>query len=234
MSDKKEVGLYHINVLSIFLIRAVLWIPAKIFVFGFLRMSVYGKENLKELKTGRVLFAANHVSEIDPFAFQYTLSFFCKFVPLYFVSLSKKYYSFSKYKFRSFIYGGLFFRLMGAYPVYKGLHDFEKAFVNHIKILQKNHSILIFPEGKMIRDGIGKAKPGIIFLAKRTNAKIVPIKIEGVEGLTFLDIIFMRKKITIKFGSPVESDVFTGKNEKLTTEEMTKWSEFIMHKVRSL
>ncbi len=233
--NKKETKIYHINIVSIFIIRFILWFPALLFVHFLLRMKVEGKKNLGKTKSGKVIFAANHSSEIDPYAFQYTLSFFSRFVPLYFVSLSKKYYPYKKFKIRSYIYGGLFFRLMGAYPVYKGLHDFKKAFCNHIEILNRGHSILMFPEGKMVTTGEGDPKPGIIFLAKETNAEIVPVKIEGTSNLKFTDIIFMRKRIIIKFGNPIDSDVFTGADTNtLSLGEMKMWAEFIMKKIVDL
>lgn len=222
----------HIYKFPVLIIRGILWFPALVLVRFLLKMEVKGKEYLENIPNGRVIFAANHCSEIDPYAFQYALTFPSKFVPLYFVSLTKKYYSFDKFGFRSFLYGGLFFRLMGAYPVYKGLHNFEKAFQHHIKILEMNHSILMFPEGRKHDAVIGEAKPGIIYLAKRTNSIIVPVKIEGTAKLDFLTILLRRRKITITFCKPIEQSVFIGKENTLSLDELKKYANDIMNEIK--
>ncbi len=232
----REIKNYRIHVVSIFIIRAILWLPAQILLYFLLNMKVFGKENIENLRSGRVIFAANHFGELDPFAFQYTLSFFSKFVPLYFVSLQKNFYTFNKYKLRSFIYGGLFFRMMGAYPVYKGVGDFEKSLKHHIEILLKNHSVLMFPEGSIRKkkDVEIKAKPGIIYLAKRTNSVIVPVSIKGTGELTLKKIFLRKANVSITFGMPIYPDEFTGCAEKLTRDEMVSLSKQVMSKIESL
>ncbi|HCC05659.1 TPA: hypothetical protein DEP58_05180 [Patescibacteria group bacterium] len=224
----------HIFVIPVLIIRGILWFPALFLVHFFLRMEVKGKENLKDIPNGRVLFAANHSSEIDPYAFQYSLSFPSKFVPLYFVSLTTKYYPVAKFGLRSFIYGGLFFRLMGAYPVYKGLHDYESAFVNHIKILEKNHSVLIFPEGGMQKGQIGEARPGFIYLAKRTKATIVPVRILGTSNLNLKSIFSFQRKITIIFGKPISHTELLGEKEELSENELVKHAQTVMAIIKNL
>lgn len=225
----------HIFVFPIFLIRAILWIPAVILLHYFLRMEVRGKGNLSSVPNGRVIFAANHCSELDPYAFQYALSFPSKFIPLYFVSLTKKYYSFKKFGIRSVYYGGLFFRLMGAYPVYKGLNNYEKAFTHHISILEKNHPVLIFPEGGMKkRAEIGEAKPGFIYLAKKTNAIIVPVKIEGTHDLDFKMVFSRQRKMKITFGKPMHHSELPGNCNQIIEEELFFGAQKIMQLIKQL
>ena len=235
---KEEKELYKnpmfIFEIPVLIIRGILWFPALFLVHFFLRMEVKGKENLRDIPNGRVLFAANHSSEIDPYAFQYSLSFPSKFVPLYFVSLTAKHYPVSKFGFRSFIYGGLFFQLMGAYPVYKGLRDYETAFVNHIRILEKNHSVLILPEGGMQKGQIGEARPGFIYLAKRTKAIIVPVRIAGTSNLNLKSIFSFQRKITIIFGKPISHTELRGEMEELSEYELKMYAQEIMKNVRNL
>jgi 1-acyl-sn-glycerol-3-phosphate acyltransferase len=216
---KKENTNYEVenNVIiykyAVLFIRAILWIPALILTCFFLRLEVKGKENLKIVTTGRVIFAANHCSDLDPFVFQYALSFPSRFLPLYFVSLTKEHYTFRRFSFRSFFYGGILFKLMGAYPVYKGLNDYEKAFRNHIKILEMNHSLLMFPEGKkqdvQRQDGkIGNAKRGIILLAKKTQSIIIPVKIKGTSAVDCKSIFLRKRKVEVIFGKPINYNSF--------------------------
>ncbi len=224
----------HIYVLSIYVVRIILWIPALVLCKFFLRMEVRGKDNLKKISGSSVIFAANHVCDIDSFAFQYIFSFFSKFIPLYFVSLPKSYYSFKKYGIRSFFYGGLFFKLMGAYPVCKGVNNFEKALRVHIKILENRHSLLMFPEGRKNGDSVGVAHPGVIFLAKKTNAVVVPVKITGISCLDVKSIIFRKEKLIVTFGSPIEYNHFKGVNKALTVTEQREWANFVMREINNL
>ena len=225
---------YHIFVFTIYIVRLLMWLPVTFLVKFLIRMDVEGRDNLKDIPNGRVIFAGNHYSEVDPQAFQYALRFPSKFLPIYFVSLPKDYYTFKEYGLRSFFYGGIFFRLMGAYPVYKGLKDFDKAFYYHKRILDKNLSILIFPEGRRRRGKEPKAKPGVVYLAKKTDALVVPVKFEGVDNLTTSKILLRKSRVKITFGKPIHSGTFVGKNKDLTLDEMKYWSGEIMKIVDSL
>ncbi len=228
LKEKEDIGPRHIFVFPIYVIRIIVYPFAWLLLYFFLRMEVSGKENLQSIDDGRVIFAANHNSELDPFAFQYSLSFFSKFVPLYFVSLTKKYYPYEKYGIRSYFYGGLFFRLMGAYPVYKGLNNFECAFQHHINILEKSHTVLIFPEGVKGNGTIGRAKPGVIYLAKRTNSLIVPVKIEGTAKLTIWEILLRKRKLKISFGKQITPDSFPVSTKKFTVDELQNSADLLM------
>jgi len=225
----------HIFVFSVLVIRFILWFPAQFLLRFLLRMEVVGRKNIENVSNGRVIFVANHSNEMDPYAFQYALPFFSKFVPLYFVSLPSKYYPSTQYGLRSLLYGGLFFRLMGAYPVYKGLNDFGKALMNHFAILEKNHPVLIFPEGAMNKDGdIGPARPGFIYLAKKTHATIVPVRIEGTAGLSPKAVFSRKRKIKITFGEPIGCEELKGGSEMLAEEEMWHLADDVMKKVKVL
>lgn len=234
VSKIKKIEDFHIFVYTIYIVRLLMWIPIAGLIKFFLRMKVEGTENLNGLPTGRVIFAGDHYGEIDPQAFQFAFKFPSKFLPIYFVSLPKYFYTFKEYNVRSFCYGGLFFRLMGAYPVYKGLNNYEKAFTHHIKILEKNYPILIFPESRRRKGKEAQVKPGIIYLAKRTNAVVVPVKFKNTNNITFKDVLLRRRKIKIIFGRPIESSKFTSKENKINVDEMKYWATEVMKKVDAL
>ena len=78
-------------------------------------------------------------------------------------------------------------------------------------LLEKNWSIVIYPEGTRSRTGdIARFKPGLAVVAKRSNCPVIPICVKG--GLTVLpEAMYIPKhgKISISFGKPlyfVESD----------------------------
>jgi len=197
--------LLHIFALSPALFHIVFWPVMRPLFWFFLRMEVRYTEKLLATEGKRVIFAVSHRNETDPVVLQYALPFWTRFLPIYFVSLSKEWYPFKKFGIRSLFYGGLVFKLMGAYPVYRGLRNFEVALQHHIDILEKNHSVVIFPEGRVSEDGtIGEAKPGYIFLAKRTQTPIVPVKIDGTFKLGFWSFLTRKHKVVVTFGDPID------------------------------
>ena len=52
-----------------------------------------------------------------------------------------------------YAYGGLVFKIFGAYPATVGIKDYEKMLMHHINILCRGHSVCIFPEGGLSKNG---------------------------------------------------------------------------------
>lgn len=228
-ATQEKIKSLHIHVLSIYVLRPLLFPLFYPFLRFFLHMEVYGLEKLEAVKGKKTIFAINHNSEVDPIVFQFSLPFFSRFIPLYFVSLSKKYYPFRDYGIRSLIYGGLLFRLMGAYPIYKRMHDFEKALYHHLQILSKGYSVCIFPEGKKSLDGtIGKAKPGYIYLASKTKTPIFPVRIEGTFRLSFKDFLSRKRRVKVFFGDVVMPDKLPDVQGSTSRKELEEKAEEVM------
>jgi 1-acyl-sn-glycerol-3-phosphate acyltransferase len=200
------------------------WIPEigqriTIFLTGplcrvFLRKKVIGRENIKDIKPG-VIFAMNHLSEWDPFAFADTFSLFSKMRPIYFISLESRYYRDHK-TIRSWFYGGNFFRFMGAFPVILGIKNYEQSLAFHIQMLKKGKNVLIFPEGGRSKDGkLQQAKGGVIALAKATNAPVIPVGISDVFRVTPKEFFLRKRHVTIHFGKPIYPKELFVEHEKL-------------------
>ena len=177
------------------------WGPLRFLMKIFCSLEIKGSENVENVK-GNMIIASNHISELDPMLIVSCLPFFSKHIPLYFVSLLKKEYPNG---WRKLLYGGDFFRLMGAYPAYLGLKNYRESLKHHLKLISEGKNIVIFPMGKMhFEDGTGKAKGGAIFLAKENNLPIIPVSIRGIERLTFTDVLLRKRKLTVKFGKPIK------------------------------
>ena len=224
----------RIHTVSPLLFHIIPWIPSRIVFWLFLSFKVCGLEHLKKVHHQNVLFAANHANDLDPIVFQYALPFFSRFTPLYFVALAKEGYSKEDFGWRSLVYGGFFFRIMGAYPVYRGKRNFQLALQHHIHLLEHGKSVLIFPEGKESKDGtMGEGKPGVVYLARKTQTPIVPVHIEGTYKLSIKNFLLRRNKVTITFGEPVQLANIIHHDEE-NSEEFSEQARDIMRRIAAL
>lgn len=189
------------------IIQHFVWIIAKPSLKYFCRLKIVGRDNLNQI-TRNAIFASNHSSELDPIIIAASLPFFSRHLPIFFTSREKTFYKNMGWK--KFIYGGILFKMCGAYQVHVGLKDYEQALQTHIDLLHKGKSLLIFPHGKRVLGGeIVRAKGGVSFLANTTELPIVPMLIQGAENITPANFLFKRKQITVVIGKPISAkDIF--------------------------
>lgn len=193
-------------------LQKVAWIVFSIIYYPFLHLEIRGKENLKNLK-GPVILAPNHTGEMDVTVVPLILPFISSFYPVYFLTNQKEKYKQSKFGWRGYIYGGLFFDILGGSPVYSGYKDYATALENHVSLLKEGKTISIFPEGKITVDGnVGNARGGLGYLVHTTGATVVPIAINSFYHMTFKDFIMRKRKIVITVCKPMT------KNEIITVE----------------
>ncbi len=195
-----------------FVLQNFIWPPTRIALKFFADFEIKGSENIENME-GPVIFAGNHTSELDPILLPAALPFLSQLSPIYYVAKKREFYE--KSGPLSFIYGGGFFRLWGAYPVREGLKNYELSLNMHISILHMGKSLLIFPEGGLSHDGkLGKAHGGIAFLSKESGAPIIPVAVKGVHEMSTRDFFTRKKKITLTFGKPIyPEELFSGKGE---------------------
>lgn len=176
------------------------WLPLRLFMVTFCSLKLEGVENIEKI-SGNVIIASNHSSELDPLFLVAALPFFSRHLPLIFVSREKSFYRDSAL---GLIYGGDFFRMMGAYPAYTGLNDYDKALAHHIEAAKQGKTICIFPIGKLhsLNDS-ESAKGGVIHLTQKTELPIVPVLIEGLKGYKTTDFLRGKCKLRITFGKPL-------------------------------
>ncbi|MBA3047557.1 1-acyl-sn-glycerol-3-phosphate acyltransferase [Candidatus Falkowbacteria bacterium] len=131
------------NILCFFpFFHHITWVVSNIIGKLFLNLKVFGRENLKNLDSGGVIFVANHQGRFDPFLIGAS-------IPFSYFSKIKCFRYQTYYKFIIERWYGLFIWLMGAYPVYPKSGPLEKVLAKTVKILKDNQSVLIFPEGKL-------------------------------------------------------------------------------------
>ena len=120
-------------------------------------------------------------------------------------------------------------RHVGAFPVSRGDNDIQ-AVKTAIQAIKGGDNLLIFPEGTVIRNGIGckdglpaHAKAGVAVIGVRTGATMIPVFVDGEKKL------FRRTRII--FGKPY-IPVYTGRHG--TSEEMQKIADDILAEAYAL
>jgi len=171
-------------------IGMIFWSKVILFLMG-VRLKVYGREKLKKVDTAIILI--NHESALD--------------IPIA-VAATEKYARFMAKKelFRIPFFGWLI-KLTGHIPIdrenrNKALNSIEKV---SKKLIGKNISIIVSPEGTRSKDGrIGPFKKGAFHLAAKHNLPLIPVTLMGarycVPNKSFR-IIPGEVKVTI--GNPV-------------------------------
>ncbi len=128
----------------------------------------------------------------------------------------------NKNRTRTFVKGKCFESLIGKIflSYCGGIPIFSKNIKIIIRIaieaLNKNESLLIFPEGqKGNEEEVQKLYKGTAFLALKTNTPILPIGISNIDNCNFLK----RKRIYIEIGEPIYSkDEYSKQNSKKLTK----------------
>ena len=182
----------------------------------FYRVEVSGKENLSKLKTP-VIAVANHKGIVDSFLMGFVFPWSSKFYPMRYMAEEIKFNGPFLDFFRKIKLLKLLYRIGGAFPSGRGL-GLEGAIQHPLKLLAKGETIVMFPEGRIIKEpSLGIFYPGAAALALRSSANLLPIAIRPVG-----------RKIFIKIGEPFR----LGSNpHPLTIDEAT---QIIKEKIQNL
>jgi 1-acyl-sn-glycerol-3-phosphate acyltransferase len=198
---------HNIEYIQIFL-QFVIQIVVLSFLKIFFKLKIQGREKvalkLKELRKEEkgVLFAPNHISELDVLLVRFALPFIIPIMPMYYVSMTRDHYQDGKFGWRKYFYGGSFFKILGAYSAYLGMRDYQASLINHIELLENGKAVCIFPEGKMGMETYkpGEAKGGVGFLAEYTKTDIIPVQLKGLQNINWFKVFtFQRPIIEVKY-----------------------------------
>lgn len=115
---------------------------------------------------------------------------------------------------RSLFANGLFgwmVSALGGFPVDRGTADRDSLAAAQA-ILAEGHALLVFPEGTRQPVGdVGELFEGVVFLAARTNAPIVPVGISGTgEALGSGRKVPRRTKVNVVVAEPLRLEVPDG------------------------
>jgi 1-acyl-sn-glycerol-3-phosphate acyltransferase len=94
------------------------------------------------------------------------------------------------------------FRVGGVFPVRRGHHD-EEAFETAFAILGRGGCVGMYAEGGRSRSGqLGEPKPGIGRLALESGVPVVPVAIQGSQGVRGWKRLRF-PKVTLHYGAPM-------------------------------
>ncbi len=164
------------------LVRLLISLPTLLFF----RVRAIGVKNVP--KTGPLLLAPNHFSQMDHF-----------FIGLY---LRRK----IRFMAKSQMFGPpvltYIYKHGGVFPVRRGRHD-EEAFKTAFTILDQGGMLLVYAEGGRSRSGeLGEAKPGIGRIALESGVPVVPVAVYGSAKVRRWKR-FRFPKVTVQFGEPI-------------------------------
>jgi len=162
-------------------------------LFGF---KVYNRENIPE--KGGVIVASNHLTNYDP--------------PLIGAAIYKR-EAFFFAKEELFLINPFYSWLLKYFNAYKvSRTGIDKEAIRHTeKLLQKGLCVTMFPEGtRSLKGVLLNAKPGVGFIAARTNVPVIPAYIHRVNSPLILQFLRRVRPLVI-FGEPIHSDMFKGK-----------------------
>ncbi|PHV11194.1 MFS transporter [Chitinimonas sp. BJB300] len=163
------VAFYVYGLQPEFLMRFLVWIATHTMY----RVKHEGLQNIPE--EGAAVLICNHVSFMDALVIGGAIR-----RPVRFVMDHRIF----KIPLLSFI-----FRTAGAIPIAPAKEDpamKERAFIKVQECLSNGELVCIFPEGKITYDGeMGPFKPGVIEIAQRSNAPVIPMALRGLWGSFF-------------------------------------------------
>jgi 1-acyl-sn-glycerol-3-phosphate acyltransferase len=171
------------------------------------RPKVTGRENIP--LSGPVLIAPIHRSNVD-FAFSL------------FISPRKIFFMAKHGVFHPAIFGALLIRL-GAFPVNRSSADRESMRLAE-EVLKRGQALALFPEGTR-RSGpsVEALHDGVVFIAARSGAKIVPVGIAGSERAMPVGAKLPRfAKIQIVVGTPIDPPASGGRVSRSQITEKTE------------
>ena len=164
---------------------------AKIFVYAYFRIRVYGLEHVPH--DGAFLMLGNHQSFLDPIFFGGPISRRVRFVARATLSKGKL--------------AKAIMNLCNTIPINRGQADLS-AIKEIIRSLRAGYGVSMFPEGTRSKDGkITAFKPGFAFLTKKNPCPIIPVVIEGAyECWPRHKKLPLPGEITVCYGKAIQSE----------------------------
>lgn len=172
-------------------------------------VTISGLENLPEDRP--VVFCANHASALDPILF-------CLALPR-----KRPMRMMAKKELMTVPVLGWFLTKLGGFGVDRGNADLT-AVKTAIKAIKEGKSLLVFPEGTRVEyEGEVQAKGGVVMIALRTGAMLLPAFVDGKKRL------FRRSRII--FGEPYLPETAS---RRATAEEYQTFADEVLRRAYAL
>lgn len=207
-----------------YIVQKLVYFPIGSIIRFLLHLKVKGRENCKGL-AGPLIIAVNHKDFIDGPVLVAAFPFRSKLFPVRSLVIREKY-------FLPILH--FFLKITGGMPVDKAKDgDLEGALKAPLKILKNKGIVVIFPEGRMVREeGVfEKGRRGVAFLALKANTPILPVSIKGTAGASFKNLFLRRNKVVVSIGEPLYLPKSLSYDNK---DDLVKGSQLVMDKIKEL
>ena len=157
---------------------------------SFIRVKVEGLEKLDP--SANYVFVANHASYMD--------------IPALMASLPFQFRFFAKKGLYSIPFLGWHLKRAGHLPVDRGnARASLKSMSEGARIVaERGISVLLFPEGGRVPEGLRKFKEGAAYIAIKAEVPLVPVAIVGMRPLLPMGSIHLRAgRVTVRVGGPI-------------------------------
>lgn len=186
---------------------------ARLWFRVYARWEVVGLENVP--KSGPLLFAANHTSNIDPIM---------GWAALY---GTRRMWGVSKSELWDNAASAYLMACIGTIPVHRGAAD--RAMLRRaLELLASGETVGIFPEGTRSYDGkLNAPQPGIALLIQKSGASVLPVAVLGTHEMMPRGAKkFKRVPLKITFGKPMTFPP-NAKRDEITGPIMTAIAELL-------
>jgi 1-acyl-sn-glycerol-3-phosphate acyltransferase len=170
-----------------YLLRRLVVLTFKTIIFALARIDIEGLDHVP--RKGSLIVASNHIGHLDPLL---TVAYMPRLVR--FLALSDLF---------ALPHAVHLLRLFDAISVHRDQQD-KRALIESLKALRHGQAIGLFPEGRMSLTGsLERARTGTAYLARATNAAILPVAFTGTEH--FLPNLrrWRRSSVRIRIGQPL-------------------------------
>ena len=179
---------------------------------AFGRLDISGTEGVP--KFGPLIIVSNHLSLNDPPLLVAAIP-----RPLYFIGKKELFGNpITRFAMRSF---------------HVSSFNRSAAGIDAVRVLMQNlerdRAVAIFPEGSRSPDGtMQQGMRGVIYLAIKSQAAILPVGLTGTENFPLWRIAFPFRKMNAKIGSPFTLPIIEGKPSK---EVMSSLLDMVMGRI---
>ena len=182
----------------------------------FARWTVEGRESVPP--RGPIIIASNHLSNADP--------------PLVVASFKRKLHCLAKEGLFENPISSWFFTRCHAHPIRQGREE-RKALRWAMNVLDRDGALVVFPEGERSKTGgLQQAKPGIGYLAFKSQAPVLPVAVTGTEHIPgYWRIAFPFCKMQVRIGQPFTLPAIEG---RLTKEMLQQGADMVMERIAQL
>lgn len=123
---------------------------------------------------------------------------------------------------------GPFIWWYGAYTVNRGVVD-RQALMTSIELIKAGQMIAISPEGTRHPEGLSRPKDGVVYVASKSSAVIVPVAVCGLENWQKTIPTLRRPHVRVNFGQPFRLKL-DGRT-RIPRDELSAMSEELMYQL---